>query len=354
MKARYRHFGCRITDDLIYKGYRSLLIENDLIRVGILLDKGTDIFQFLHKPSDTDFLWRSPQGLIPRDHFMNTKSASSGSFLDNYHGGWQEILPGGGPDEYQGAELGLHGEITQLGWDYEIIKDNENCIEIKMMVDCVRTPLRVEKSLRLEIGKPVLFIKETVLNLSPTPIDFMWGHHPAFGAPFLGEGVRLFIPAQEAEAHEPAFSQNGILKPGRCFDWPNTNVDGKDIDFSVIQSQESGYSELLYLKNLDSGWYALLDPEKQLGFGLVWPKDVFPYLWFWLVYGRASGYPWWDRTYCIAAEPWSSIPNNLSKAIEAGTNLHLEGGECLSIDMSAVVITGISTVNHLSAEGFYT
>ncbi|MDW7670506.1 MAG: aldose 1-epimerase [Bacillota bacterium] len=351
MQAQYRHHGCRITDDLRYKGYRSLFIENDLLRIGILLDKGTDIFQFLHKPSDTDFLWRSPQGLISREHFMSTKSSSSGSFLDSYHGGWQEILPGGGPDDYQGAELGLHGEITHLGWQYEILEDQESCVAVKMTVDCVRTPLRIEKTLRLEKGKPVLFIKETVTNLSPSPIDFMWGHHPAFGAPFLREGVRLFVPAQEAETHEPAFSPNGILEPGSRFNWPKTEAGGKEVDFSLIPDQEAGYSELLYLKNVDSGWYALLDPEKQIGIGLVWPIEVFPYLWFWLVYGRASGYPWWDRTYCIAVEPWSSIPNHLSKAIETGTTLHLEGGGDLQVEMSAAVITGVSTVSHLSLDG---
>jgi hypothetical protein len=76
--AHYRHHGCRITDDLKYKGYRTLMIENDLIKIGVLLDKGTDLFQFLHKPTDTDFLWRSPQGLINRDQFVATKACCNG------------------------------------------------------------------------------------------------------------------------------------------------------------------------------------------------------------------------------------------------------------------------------------
>jgi hypothetical protein len=246
------------------------------------------------------------------------KPAATGNFLDSYHGGWQEILPGGGPVEYQGAELGLHGEVTHLGWDYEILEDTEKCVAVKMMVDCVRTPLRVEKTMRLVRGIPVLFINETITNLSPAPIDFMWGHHPAFGAPFLREGVQLHVPAQEAQVHSPAFSPNVILEPGSRFVWPKAVVKGSEIDFSLIPGMDAGYSELLYLKGLSSGWYALLDPEIQLGIGLVWPKDIFPYLWFWLVYGRHSGYPWWDRTYCIAIEPWSSITNQFNKSDRSG------------------------------------
>jgi galactose mutarotase-like enzyme len=353
MQSENRHYGCRIIDDLVYKGYRALFIENDLLRIGILLDKGSDIFQFLHKPSDTDFLWRSPQGLIRRDHLMNTKSSSTGNFLDSYHGGWQEVLPGGGPVIYQGAELGLHGEITHLAWDYDILEDSEDLVAVKLTVNCVRTPLRVEKILRLEKGKQTLFIEETVTNLSPSPVQFMWGHHPAYGAPFLREGIKLFVPAQEAIVHTPAFSKNGLLEPGSQFRWPNAEVDGMRIDFSVITGHDAGYSELIYLKELDAGWYALLDQEKQIGIGFVWPEEVFPYLWFWMVYGGASGYPWWDRTYCIALEPWSSIPNSLTEAMKAGTNLHLEGGKSLHINMSTVVITGVDTINHLALDGTY-
>ncbi len=70
----------------------------------------------------------------------------------------------------------------------------------------------------------------------------------------------------------------------------------------------------MYIKELAEGWYACIDPDTQLGFGLAWPKEIYPYLWFWLVYGKSPGYPWWDRTYCIALEPWTSYPNRFDEA----------------------------------------
>ncbi len=350
--AAYRHHGCRITDDLIYKGYRTLFLENELLRVGVLLDKGADLFQLLHKPSDTDFLWRSPAGLLRRDRFTATRAASSGAFLDGYHGGWQEILPGGGPADYRGAELGLHGEVTHLGWDMDILDDDPECIAVRLVVDCVRTPLRLERVMRLERGSPTLFFEEKLTNLAAEPIDYLWGHHPAFGAPFLREGVRLFVPAGRGRVHSPQFAASSIFEPGAEFDWPILVAPGGErLDLSMVPGPQAGYADLIYLSELEDGWYAVLDPEREIGLGLAWPRAVFPYLWFWLVYGKAPGYPWWDRVYCLALEPWTSIPNSLDEALAAHTHKTLKGGESQTVALCATAITDRKQVQHIAPDG---
>jgi Domain of unknown function (DUF4432) len=349
--AQYRHFGCRTTDDLLYKGMRTLFLENELLRVGVLLDKGADIFQFLYKPADVDFLWRSPQGLVPPSRFTATRASASGAFLDAYHGGWQEILPGGGPADYRGAELGLHGEVTHLGWEYTILEDRPERLSVRLGVDCIRTPLHLERVMRLEAGQPTLFIDETLTNTCPEELDLMWGHHPAFGAPFLREGVRLFVPAGEVQVHSPLFAESGALEPGACFPWPLAPTNGGTIDLACVPGPQAGFAELLYLKNLSGGWYAVLDPEKKVGFGLSWPLEIFPYLWFWMVYGRAPGYPWWNRVYVIALEPWTSIPNSLDQALQLGAARHLKGGEQLNVSLTASAIAGLDRIHHINPNG---
>ena len=350
--ARYRHYACRITDDLVYKGYRAIFLENELLRVGVLLDKGADIFQFLHKPSDTDFLWCSPQGLLRPERFTATRASSSGAFLDSYHGGWQEILPGGGPVDYAGAELGLHGEVTHLGWDCDILEDSPEHISVRLVVDCVRTPLRLERVMTLERGSPCLFIQETLTNLSPQPLDFMWGHHPSFGAPFLQEGVRLFIPAGKGQVHSPKFLPSSLLEPGAEFAWPTAvGPENAVLDLSVVSGPQAGFAELIFLNELSAGWYALINPQTEIGFGLAWDHTVMPYLWFWQVYGQAPGYPWWDRVYVIALEPWTSIPNNLTTALELGTQASIKGGEKLTFACTATAIAGRRQVKSIDLHG---
>jgi len=72
---------------------------------------------------------------------------------------------------------------------------------VKFWVRTVRCPFLVEKTLRLRSDRATLEIEETVTNEGAEPMDFMWGHHPAFGAPFLDEHCRLFAPATGVETN---------------------------------------------------------------------------------------------------------------------------------------------------------
>jgi len=349
--ASPRHFGCRILDDLTLRGMRTVFLENEVLRVGVLLDKGADIFSFLHKPSDTDFLWRSPGGLVNPQTHTPTVATDASAFLDAFHGGWQEILPGGGPVTYRGAPLGLHGEVTSLPWQMKIVRDDAMEIEVALGVECRRTPFRLERRMRLQAGRPVLSVHERLTNLSPTPQLFMWGHHPAFGAPFLRPGVRLIVPAAQGEVHAPCWADDSPLEPGTRFAWPRVPHATGELDLSLVPGEEAHLSGMVYLSHLTAGWYAVLDPAARIGFGLAWPIEVFPYVWFWHVYGGSPGYPWWDRAYVAALEPWTSIPNNLDQAIERGTQAQLKGGETLDVTLCAVAISGREHVSAIRADG---
>jgi hypothetical protein len=147
------------------------------------------------------------------------------------------------------------------------------------------------------------------------------------------------------------FASSGVLEPGQDFIWPNALVGEKKVDLSIVPSPDAGFAELIYMKDLSAGWYAIIDEEKEVGFGLTWPLDVFPYIWFWLVYGKAPGYPWWDRVYCLALEPWTSIPNQLNESISKGTQKHLEGGGSLSVSLAAVAIHGKRSVQEIKPDG---
>src|SRR5450759_4154774 len=94
--GRPRNHGCRVSDAWTVDGMRTLIIENELLRVTVLLDKGSDIVEFRYKPRDLDYLLYMPGGLKnPNRGVLSTPN--DGPFLDYYTGGWNDILPNGGP-----------------------------------------------------------------------------------------------------------------------------------------------------------------------------------------------------------------------------------------------------------------
>jgi len=348
-----RNFGCRITDDLVYRGLRVLVMENELLRIGILVDKGTDIFEFLHKPTDTDFLWRSPLGIKNPATHVPTVARSDGNYLEYYEGGWQECLPNGGPPfEISGAEEGLHGEVWGIPWKYAVLEDTPERISVKFSVRTYRTPFYLEKTLTLASGKAVLEIQESLLNEGREDLELMWGHHPAFGPPFIDETCVVDAPAGKVLIHEPQFDPTSILPAGKTFEWPDaTDGKGNRVDLRHIAPMSAKRAELAYLMDFKEPWYAVTNTGKEVGFALRWSEPL-KYVWFWQVFGGSFGHPWYGRTYNIALEPWSSYPSTgLGEAIKNGSQLRMKAGQTLTLKLLAVAYSGIKGVRSVDADG---
>lgn len=346
--------GCQLSDEVYVKGIPAVVMENEHLRIVILVGKGTDIYEFRHKASDTDFLWKAPWGVRnPQTHVHDTPNPLA-SFMDFYFGGWQELFPNAGDNcIYKGAELGFHGEVCKVPWEYRIVEDSSQRVSVGFWVRTVRTPFLVEKTLTLETGKPVLFIEETVTNEGTEPMDFMWGHHPAFGAPFLCEHCRLFTPANAVETHPPEPARQ-ILPPETRFDsFPMVKtIDGRDFDLSRLLPPTAQVTITTYLMDLKDGWYCFVNERTRLGFAMRWDVSVFRFLWFWEEICGTPHYPWWGRCYVVGIEPQSSVPGlGLIKAIERGTQLTLQPGGRLSTRLCATAFLAEGIPRGVNEEG---
>lgn len=74
-------------------GFSALALQNEALRITVLPGKGTDILEFLYKPSDVDFRWLSYPGLRPPASLESGSRDSFAGAFDHYPGGCQEILP---------------------------------------------------------------------------------------------------------------------------------------------------------------------------------------------------------------------------------------------------------------------
>jgi galactose mutarotase-like enzyme len=351
-----RNHGCRISDAWTYEGMRTIILENQLLRVTVLVDKGSDIVEFRYKPHDLDFLYFAPNGI--RNPTREIPSVPSNSpFLDYFSGGWNEILPNGGPAAtYKGTEYGLHGEISLIPWDYAIQEDSPERVSVRLWVRPIRTPFLLEKTLSLEPNRSVLKVEEKLTNEAGEPLYFMWGHHIAFGRPFLEEGAVIDAPARRFIVHEemPGYEPRRF-QPGATGDWPQVYAqDGNMADASQIPAYGATLAqEMAYLADLEHGWYAITNPVRQIGFGVHFDSSLFRYVWYWQQLGNvATGYPWWGRTHTAALEPWTSYPTNgLTEAIKNGTALVLESGEQIQTSLCAVAYEGVARVAGVTADG---
>jgi len=340
--------GCRISLDWAFKGMRTLILENEYLRIVSLLDKGSDIMEFRYKPLDLDLMWHSPMGYRNPSMFVESSTFTLSPFLDFYGGGWQDILPiAGAGAKHKGAEWGLHGETALIPWNCAIVKQTPEEVIVHLSVECYRYPFRLDKEFTLREGETLLTIREKLTNTSNQDLEFCWLQHPAFGEPFLAPGTVIDIPAKEVIIEEYPWSR---LSPGR-WRWPKVLGRNKEeVDLSRIPSKDVCAEETVFITSLEEGWYVITNPDLKLGFGLTWDKAVYPAVWFWQNYNRPD-YPWFGRCWNIALEPCTSHPGTFEKQLKAGTIPKIKGNSSIETEVKALVYTGLTKVKRITREG---
>ncbi len=344
-----------ITDRWYFDGMQALILENALLRVVVLPGKGGDIIEFRHKPTDTNFLLSQPGGL--RNPQRTPPSAYSDTlFLDYFNGGWNDVLPNGGPPVlYRGALLGQHGEASLLPWDYAVLEAGRQRVSARLWAHLLRTPFYIEKEIALHADDPRLHLRLTIHNDGGTPLHCMWGQHIAFGGPFLDGGARIDVPPCSLRAHGPLPGfEPRRFQPGASGTWPHLPApDGEQTDASRVPSADFRAQEMAYLLDLTDGWYAITARERGVGFGLRFDRAVFRSVWYWQqMGGAADSYPWWGRTHTAALEPWTSYPTDgLLESIANGSAVLLDPGESITTRMIATAYTGLGRVHRIAEDG---
>jgi hypothetical protein len=330
---------------------RTLILENELIRVVVLLDKGSDIIEFSYKPLDLDVMWHSPTGYRNPQEFTPSLVTAASPFLDLYGGGWQDLLPviGHGPISHRGAEFGLHGETALLAWEGSVVEEGPEMARAVLRVRGVRYPYEVEKVLTVRRGEAKLRIWERLTNTSRQELEFFWLQHPAYGEPFLEPGCRVDL-AEGAEVHViEEIAPQGRLAGG-TYPWPRVRSrEGDEVDLSLIPSRELVAEETAFIR-VEEGWYALTNPRLRVGVALYWSREIYPWLWFWQNYNLPN-YPWYGEAWNVALEPSTSFPATTPQQLEAESYLRVPGQGSVEAELVASLYTGLERVEWVSPEG---
>jgi hypothetical protein len=309
-------------------------MENSLIRIVLLLDKGADIIEFVSKPDDIDFMWKHDDGLCETATRITPAAQGAGAYFDYYPGGWQEILPGGGPMNYCGAEVGLHGELSLRPWEFSVEKDSSEKISVTLSAKTVRFPFAVIKRVTIEEGKPRVYFDEELRNEGAQSLEYMWAQHPCFGSPFLDPGCVINIPAKKMFT-SPGFHTAGMIFPaGFATEWPFSGGE-KIVN---VQAEHSGITGLYHFSELIEGKCSIFNKNKKIGFSLEWDKNVFPCVTSWQDYNGTIDYPWYGRAYQVTLEFWNTPTDNFATAKKIGPLPVLSGGGKICTSYSATLI----------------
>ena len=248
----------------------------------------------------------------------------------------QEIFPNGGPScVYQGAALGFHGEACKVPWTTELSYEGD-CCQVFCTSRLSRLPFALSKTFSLTPGERAVRIDASITNRGRRDLHYMWGFHPAIGAPVLGSHTRLHCDARRLRVHDEPFGVRHHLPAGGVHAWPL--ADGQDR--SLLSAPDDPSADLWYLDDFTDGWCVLENPELDILVTLCWELERFPYLWVWQECHDSSGYPWFGEHHMVGIEPWSSYPaSGLLTAIANGTARLINAGAThratLSIGISA-------------------
>ena len=321
----------RIDDQWTYRGYRAVVLENDLIRADIFPEVGAKVWNLVHKKTGANLLWHHPR--------IELRSAPLGaSYDDNFCGGWDELFPNDAPGPVGDQTYPDHGELWCQPWEHSI-ESSASEVTVRLRRRGSATTTLVEKSITLRAGEPQLRFEHKIHNVGRKPMDFLWKLHPAL---VIEEGDRLDIPGESGEIVDPTF---GHVTGPSPFPWPVAHdAKGKPVDFSVIRA-ENGTRDFVYVRKLRDGWSALRRTRLGVGFGLVFPKEIFTSVWVFMTFGG------WRGLNTLVLEPCTAVPKNLNEAIRLRQCSHLEPGTDLSCEILGVVFDGVEPVRRIRPDG---
>ncbi|UZK65447.1 DUF4432 family protein [Sphingomonas sp. M1-B02] len=331
-RAAHRNHGCR-TRDFLWRGLRCISIENAIVRAVICIDKGTDILELLHKPSDTEMLTQAPAGTARAGDRFSSPLAE-GPFRDAFPGGWYIMLPNGPePCQHQGASFGFHGEATFLGWDAHVEEDGEDRVALCAHVRLRRLPLLIERRFSIDVASSTLVLEEAITSEAAVPIDVLWGHHPTFGAPLIENGTRIDLP--------PSLVKSADNRP----------LLGTTLaELGRFPEATTGIADFHRVDGFEEGWFAISNDRRGAAVALRWDERVFPMMGIWRVAGGESGYPWYGARQMLAIEPACDLPS-VATAAARGSAVTLQPGETRSTTLEATLFVPHGTVTSVDWAG---
>ena len=229
----------------------------------------------------------------------------------------------------------MHGEAAVMPWRAEVVVENDDAVEVVLEIELLLAPLRLERRMRLERGRRVIALQERLSNVGSMAVDFIWGHHPAIGAPFLSSECRIDIGARELAVDSDYTSTWLPLAPGSRVAWEGRIRE----ELSKLPAAGVRRDMVAYFLGFEQGWWAVTNRRLGVGLGFAWDPAMFPFVCFWHELGASEGFPWFGRGYALALEPVTSWPaSGIAHVVRTtGTQRSIAPAETIETEVWAAI-----------------
>jgi len=309
-------------------------LENQLLRVDILPQLGAKIYSFIHQPSGRELLWHNP-------HLTPATVPFGAKFDDHWCGGWDELIPNDVPVAFpNGDSLPDHGEVWCQPSEWEVVEAGGEVASVRFTSFGRVLPTRFEKLVTIRGGEPFIRLHYKFTNSGSQPLPFLWNIHPPM---VVSQDTRLDVPAQTGFV-DPWNSER--FEAGAQFEWPYASTrQGERVDLRLVAPSSASVADFFYLPDVRQGWYAVTDQAARVGFGLVFPLEVFPHLWLFRTFGG------WRGLNTLILEASTGYPNDLRIAQSEGHCAVLAAGASFEAEVLAVAYEGVTGVQRIDSDG---
>lgn len=314
------------------KELRTLVLENNVLRVVLLPGSGGKVWQITYKPLNTDLLWNRP-GATP------TQQPLDACYDDVWCGGWDELFPNDEPAHWDGLQLPDHGELWTGSWEATAF-DEDGAKSIALRFETPRTNFLAEKTLTLRPDSSVLEVRYRLTNRSARTLPFLWKLHPAFA---VSAQHRLDFPAMTV-MRESAFPGTLGCAP-EVFHWPDAPLKHETLDLRQVPDASSGAVHFFYGTEMQDGWCGLTNRGSRLSAALRFDPSVFSSCWLFASYGG------WLGLNVAVLEPATGFPFNMQAMIDRGMARTLAPGQSLETTVLFAVQEGLTSIGGVTAEG---
>ncbi|HKB09835.1 MAG TPA: hypothetical protein VKD69_04240 [Vicinamibacterales bacterium] len=297
----------------LHRSRRATTIENDVLRVTVLLEGG-HIAEVLDKTTSINPLWSppwesiEPSAYVPAVHDATFGSGPDARLLAGIMGHNLCLDIFGVPsDEEAAAGLTAHGEASIAPYEVSPAADGAVITAVFPLAH-----LQLERHVALH-GTAVR-IRERITSRLGIDRPIAWTQHVTLGPPFLENGATSFrASATRSQVFESTFGAHDYLQAGASFDWPRApRIAGGFADLRLFTSEgrSSAYTAHLMSGGDGPAYFVAFSPRHQLAFGYMW---------------KAADFPWmgiWEENRSRAATPWNGA--TLARGMEFGVSPYPE------------------------------